>query len=280
MEKLREAELEMEVSICEPEQGEVLGEDEDLKTETSSETKRSHGLKSDNLCMFAGEPCKEGQFVDIVIKDEEDRQNLNYVLKEDEIDRSHVNACKQLGKSFTFQHVARTEGRGSLTHDDGQKKEEVEKDIKQPSGGLEEAEEKTIEIFLSHVKNLEQQKDFSRTLMFEVVTRQEQFLVKGDEIQSEELICEATVETVELYNFQIDNLSINAGIISNDEVLMKCNREIELLENSEYDSMIAEEGVHYSGQEKEDIIRADGLEERLDDSLINSFVNLNQHTDV
>ena len=77
--------------------------------------------------------------------------------------------------------------------------------------------------------------------------------MKGDEIQSKELICEAIVETVEPCNFQTDNLCINAGIISNDEVLMKCHREIELLEywlgNSKYDSVIVEEGVHYSGQE-------------------------------
>lgn len=95
-----------------------------------------------------------------------------------------------------------------------------------------------------------QQKELSNTLMFEAVTKQEEFLVKGDEIQSEELICEATVEIVEPCNYQIDNLRINVGIISNDEVLMKCHREIELLEylvgNSKYDSAIAEEGVHYS----------------------------------
>ena len=40
-EKLREAELEMEVSICEPEQG----KEEDFKTETSSDTKGSHDFK-------------------------------------------------------------------------------------------------------------------------------------------------------------------------------------------------------------------------------------------
>jgi len=45
--------------------------------------------------------------------------------------------------------------------------------------------------------------------MFEAVTTQEKFLVKGDEIQSEELICEEIVETVEPYYFQIDNLCIN-----------------------------------------------------------------------
>lgn len=115
MEKLREAEFEMEVSICEREQGEVLGEDEDLKAETSSKTKESHDFKSENLCMFAGETCEGGKLADIDIKKEEDRNNLNYVLKE-----------------------------------------EVEKDIKQSSKGLDEIEEKTIEVFLSYVKDLEQ----------------------------------------------------------------------------------------------------------------------------
>jgi len=66
--------------------------------------------------------------------------------------------------------------------------------------------------------------------MFEAARRWEKFLVKGDEIQSEELKCEATVETVEPSNFQIYNFCINVGIISNDEVLMKCHKEIELLE--------------------------------------------------
>ena len=44
--------------------------------------------------------------------------------------------------------------------------------------------------------------------------------------------------------------------------------------------MITEEEVHYSGQEQEEIIVADCEEERLVDSLMNSFENLNQHTDV
>ena len=70
-----------------------------------------------------------------------------------------------------------------------------------------------------------QQKELNNALIFEIVTTQEQFLVKeGDEIQSEELISEATVEAVEPCNFQIHNLCINAGNISNDEVLMKCHR--------------------------------------------------------
>lgn len=105
MGKLKEAKLEMEMeeSIYEPERGEILGEteDEDLKTETSSETKRSDDFKSDNFCMFVGETC-EGQFADIVIKEKEDKQNLNSVLEEDEIDSSHMQLeedIKQPGES-------------------------------------------------------------------------------------------------------------------------------------------------------------------------------------
>jgi len=40
------------------------------------------------------------------------------------------------------------------------------------------------------------------------------------------------------------------------------------------------EGVHYSGQKQKDIIEEDGIEERLMDSLRNSFENSNQHIDV
>lgn len=53
-----------------------------------------------------------------------------------------------------------------------------------------------------------------------------------------------------------------------------------LLGNLEYDSVITEEEVHYSEQGQKDIIRADGVEERLVDSLMNSFENSKQHTDV
>ena len=72
--KLKEFELEMEESICEPEKGEILGEtkDEDLNIETSSEAKGSHGFKFDNLCLFVGET-GEGQFVDIVMKKKKDQ---------------------------------------------------------------------------------------------------------------------------------------------------------------------------------------------------------------
>jgi len=51
--------------------------------------------------MFAGET-GEGQFVDIVIKEERDIQNLNSILKEDGTAESHVNAHAQLRESVSF----------------------------------------------------------------------------------------------------------------------------------------------------------------------------------
>ena len=69
-EELREAELEMEVSICGPEQGEIMGEDinekdlmdywnsseqfEDMLTREADEAMKPCILKSHSLCMFAG----------------------------------------------------------------------------------------------------------------------------------------------------------------------------------------------------------------------------------
>ena len=42
-----------------------------------------------------------------------------------------------------------------MAHNDDQKKQKVEKDIKQPSEVLDEADKKTIEDFLSHEEDLE-----------------------------------------------------------------------------------------------------------------------------
>ena len=43
-------------------------QEEDLMAETSSEAKRSHDLKSDILCKFAGEIHEDGKILDIVIE--------------------------------------------------------------------------------------------------------------------------------------------------------------------------------------------------------------------
>ena len=97
-------------------------QNKELKTETSTKTKRSYGFKSDILCMFAGGTCEEGQFTDIIIKEEEDRKNLNYVLKGEETVKSHINSHTQVKEVVAFQHTVNPESReGSLAHDDGQK---------------------------------------------------------------------------------------------------------------------------------------------------------------
>jgi len=47
-----------------------------------------------------------------------------------------------------------------------------------------------------------QQKELNNALIFETVTTQEEFLVKeGDEIQSEEMICEETIKIVKSCDF-------------------------------------------------------------------------------
>lgn len=89
-------------------------QEEKLKNKTSSETKMYYGVKFDNLCMFAGGTCEEGQFVDIVTKEEEDMKNLNSVLKGGEISRSHIKVHTQLGRSVAFQHIVRGKSKESL----------------------------------------------------------------------------------------------------------------------------------------------------------------------
>ena len=42
MEELREVELEIEVSVCEPEQGEVLGEDEEWRSVNYWDSSEQH----------------------------------------------------------------------------------------------------------------------------------------------------------------------------------------------------------------------------------------------
>jgi len=80
MENLREAEAEMEVSICRPEQGEMLGEEdnersaedlmeywhsseqfEDMMTREADEVMKPCDFNSHSLCMFSGYVEDDGQ---------------------------------------------------------------------------------------------------------------------------------------------------------------------------------------------------------------------------
>ena len=103
--------------------------EKDLKTKTSSETKRSKGHTFNKIFMFAGRTCEDGKTVDVVTKEE------------NETTRCVINVHTQLEKSFSFQYIG---SRESLNCDDGQKLE-IEESIRQ----LEEAEENTIEEFMN-----------------------------------------------------------------------------------------------------------------------------------
>lgn len=199
--------------------------EEYLKTETSSDTKRSYGVKFDNLHMFAGGTFEEGQFADIVIKEEGDMQNLNSIMKEDWIARSRINVNTQLGRSVSFQHILRGKSKGSLAYDDGKKKQEVEKDIKQPSGGLKEEK-----------------------------------YIKEEGLNSHKRISEWETEL---------------------ELLQKwLKAPVEKKEPNKYYKEITEEEVHYCEPEQGDILGTDDVEERITNSLMNSFENSNQQTDM
>ena len=90
-ETFRAVEHEDKSCMCEPEQGKILGEDED-EGKGADEIQKSHIFKSDILCMVTGTMNEEGQFTDIVIKNEEVKQNLNSILEENGTAESHIHA--------------------------------------------------------------------------------------------------------------------------------------------------------------------------------------------
>ena len=127
----------------------------------------------------------------------------------------------------------------------------------------------------------------SNAFMFEAITGQGEILVNEEEDQSEELVYKTIVDTVEHFDLKIEDLCMNAGMVLDDDILQQCHKEIALLEylleNSEYEREIAEEGrVHHNEQKY--IMETDGVKEGLVDSLENSSENSfgkeNQHTDV
>lgn len=170
---------------------------EDLKTGASREAKRSQCFLTDVVCMFAGE---ERQFSNIVMKEEEDRQKLNSVLKKNGTAESRASVHTQLRESCSFQHAARAERKESLAYADGQEQGEVEGDSKHSNAMLEEAEKKSIESFLGPEKDLEQQED---------------------------LMIESSSETVGSCDFEIDNLNVFAGVAENNPSLGVLLKEVE-----------------------------------------------------
>ena len=73
-----------------------------MKTEASSETKRSQCFETDILCMSIGTKIEERQFANIVIKDEGRGQNLNSFQEGNETVESHVHGHAQLSERNGF----------------------------------------------------------------------------------------------------------------------------------------------------------------------------------
>ena len=130
-----------------------------LKAEASREAKRSQCLETNILCVSIGTNNEEGQFSNVVIKDEGRGQDLNSVLGEDETTESHVHAHTQLSESNDFQLTVKAENQEDLEHDDDQELKETKKDIKYSSVILEGDERKYNAYFLSHMEYLEQRED-------------------------------------------------------------------------------------------------------------------------
>ena len=90
--------------------------------------------------MFACVIHDDGQSLSIVKEEEEERQNLNSVLKKkDKIVRSHEESHTHLEQNISFQHTARAVSRGSLAYMGSQKQVEENEDIKHTNLTLEEA---------------------------------------------------------------------------------------------------------------------------------------------
>ena len=88
-----------------------------------------------------------------------------------------------------------------MAYDDGQERKETKEDIKHSSVVLEEAKKKTIDDFLSHVKELEQPK--------------------------KNLMIGPSNETIGSCSFEIDNLSVFAGVAEGNPSLGVVLNEVE-----------------------------------------------------
>lgn len=87
LEKLREVELQ-QTKVAGEEQVPRELENGSMMFETSVEAIKPYDFKVNNLCMFAGVVHDDKQSLGIVKGKKEERQNLNSVMKKDEIARS------------------------------------------------------------------------------------------------------------------------------------------------------------------------------------------------
>jgi hypothetical protein len=216
---LRTIEYEDKGCICEPEQGQILGEDEG-ESEGIDEIQESHIFKSDKLFMnagFAGVK-NEGQLSKTVMKIEgdgnmfskptEEEHGQNLVTRKSETvlstaDNKHeeLNAIaegqnmnsfleeKEIVEFHTHAH-AQLNGRDSFQ---STMRAEKKEEIKYSKAMFEKVEEKTIEDFLNLIEDLEQQK--------------------------KELMIESSSKTIESYEINANNLSVYAGYATDNPFL-------------------------------------------------------------
>ena len=178
-------------------EGEILKERECtrevLKNEASSETKRSQCFETDILCMPTGTMNEEGQFANIVIKDEGRGQNLNSIQEGNEIVGSHVHGRAQLSESNGFQLTMKYKNKEDLAYDDDQELKETKEDIKHSYVRIGETEEKVIEDCRSLVADFEQPKKY--------------------------LVIKSSNKTIGSYEFNADNLNVFTGIVEDNPSL-------------------------------------------------------------
>lgn len=121
-------------------------------------------------------------------------------------------------------------------------------------------------------------------LLFESDQETEELNHMNDSKQSEDLMTEASNETVRSCVFKTDNLCMVAGLEEDTQSFKVVkNIELYLLDDesfeAEYDNKTGEETVRYSEQVQRGIVKMDGVKKRLADSLKDSL-SLNQHTNV
>lgn len=158
---------------------------------------------------------------------------------------------------------------------------------------IDETEEEIIDDFLNYWADPDQLDNVNPCVFIvdscDVITGFVEEEVHEEDDQLEELVYEPTIKAVENCSFQTDKLCMNAGTVSDGDVMIQqCYKEIALLEyllkNSEYDREVADEKVQYSERVQKDIMEADDVGERLVDNLESSskdsFGKENQHSDV
>jgi len=121
------------------------------------------------------------------------------------------------------------------------KQEEVEKDIKQSSEGLDEIEENGIEIFLSHVKDLERQED--------MVIESSNEIMRSCGFTNDKLcVNESIVEDKPFYGTVLNE--VESSQAKYDDDCLSNEDQVELLQQKEFINSLLSGGNIFSRDQK------------------------------